>query len=51
MQKSLNQVNLNRLFQNKNVNEQVALLNNIIFNIFSDSVLNKMLLMIETTHE
>ena len=50
MQKSLNQVNLNRLFQNKNVNEQVALLN-IIFNIFSDSVPNKMLLMIETTHE
>ena len=31
--KSLDQVNWNQLFQNKNVNEQVAILNNIILNI------------------
>ena len=43
IQKSLNQVNWNRLFQNKNVNEQVAIPNNIILNIFSNFVPNKIL--------
>ena len=34
--KPLNQVNWNQLLQNKNVNEKVAILNNIILNIFSN---------------
>ena len=33
-----NQVNWDQLFQNKNVNEQVSLLNNIILNMFSNYV-------------
>ena len=44
MRKSLNQVNWNQSFQNKNVNEQVAILNNIILNIFSNFVPNKILI-------
>ena len=47
---SLNQVNWNQLFQDKNVNEQVAILNNMILNIFSNFAPNKILLMIETSH-
>ena len=43
IKRSLNQVNWNQLFQNKNVNEQVAILNNIILNIFSNFVPNKIL--------
>ena len=43
IKKSLNQVNWNQVFQNKNVNEQVAILNNIILNIFSNFVPNKIL--------
>ena len=43
IKKSLNQINWNQLFQNKNVNEQVAILNNIILNIFSNFVPNKIL--------
>ena len=43
IKKSLNQVNWDQLLQNKNVNEQVAILDNIILNIFSDFVPNKML--------
>ena len=34
--KPLNQVNWNQLLQNKNANEKVAILNNIILNIFSN---------------
>ena len=34
--KPLNQVNWNQLLQNKNVNEKVAILNDIILNIFSN---------------
>ena len=34
------------IFKNKNVNKQVALLNNIILNIFSNFVPDEMLLMI-----
>ena len=43
IKKSLNQVKQNQLFQNKNVNEQVAILNNIILSIFSNFVPNKIL--------
>ena len=43
IKKSRNQVNWNQLFQSKNVNAQVAVLNNIILNIFSYFVLNKIL--------
>ena len=43
IKKSLNQVNWDQLFQNKNVNEQVAMLNNIILNIFSNFAPNKIL--------
>ena len=52
IKKSRNQVNWNQLFQNKNVNKEVAILNNIILNIFSNFVLNKTLtiLMRETPH-
>ena len=41
VKKSLNQVNWNQLFQNKNVNKQVAILNNIILDIFSNFVPNE----------
>ena len=34
LKKSLNQVNWNQLFQNKNVDEQVVILNNFMLNIF-----------------
>ena len=53
IKKSRKQVNWNQLFQNKNVNEEeVAILDNIILNIFSNFVLNKTLtiLMRETPH-
>ena len=52
IKKSRNQVNWNQLFQNKNVNKEVAILDNIILNIFSNFVLNKTLtiLMRETPH-
>ena len=52
IKKSRNQVNWNQLFQNKNVHEEVAILDNIILNIFSNFVLNKTLtiLMRETPH-
>ena len=43
IKKSRSQVNWNQLFQNKNVNEEVAILDNIILNIFSNFVLNKTL--------
>ena len=43
IKKSLNQVNWDQLFQNKNVNEQVAMLNNIILNIFSNFAPNEIL--------
>ena len=43
IKKSLNQVKQNQLFQNKNVTEQVAILNNIILSIFSNFVPNKIL--------
>ena len=52
IKKSRNQVNWNQLFQNKNVHEEVAILDNIILNIFSNFVSNKSLiiLMRETPH-
>ena len=52
IKKSRNQVNWNQLFQNKNVHEEVAILDNIILNIFSNFVLNKTLTiwMRETPH-
>ena len=43
IKKIFNQVNWDQLFQNKNVNEQLALLNGFILNIFSNFVTNKIL--------
>ena len=44
IKKLLNLVNWDHLFQNKNVNEQVATLNNIILTIFSNFVPNEILI-------
>ena len=49
IKKLFNQVTCDQLFQNKNVNEQVAILNNIILNIFSNFVPNKILILMIAT--